>query len=93
MKAEHTTGPWTAYPPHEASNSSEYWEIEDTAGHTATVYGDDAEAAANAKLIAAAPDLLAVALHILSILEAPPPNKPGGVSREMLRAAIAKATL
>jgi len=54
----HTDGPWWACPPDE---DSENWEIEDGYGHTATVYGDDEPAAANARLMAAAPELLAVA--------------------------------
>jgi len=52
----HTDGPWWACPPDE---DSENWEIEDGYGHTATVYGDDEPAAANARLMASAPDLLA----------------------------------
>jgi hypothetical protein len=52
----HTDGPWWACPPDE---DSENWEIEDGYGHTATVYGDDEPAAANARLMAAAPDMLA----------------------------------
>jgi hypothetical protein len=43
-------------------------------------------------LMAAAPDLLAACQHVLSVLENPPPNKPGGVSRTILREAIARAT-
>jgi len=50
------------------------------------------EAKANALLIAAAPELLFAARHVLRILESPKPNKPGGVSRAILREAIAKAT-
>ena len=40
-------------------SDGEIWQVEDGFGHTATVYGDDEEGAANARLIAAAPDLLA----------------------------------
>jgi hypothetical protein len=52
----HTEGPWWACPP-DADGGN--WEVEDGYGHTATVYGDDEPAAANARLVAAAPDLLA----------------------------------
>jgi hypothetical protein len=52
----HTPGPWWACPPDTDSGN---WEVEDGYGHTATVYGDDVPAAANASLIAAAPELLA----------------------------------
>jgi hypothetical protein len=61
----HTDGPWWACPPDE---DSENWEIEDGYGHTATVYGDDEPAAANARLMAAAPDLLAALDSIRSSL-------------------------
>jgi hypothetical protein len=52
----HTPGPWWACPPDTDSGN---WEVEDGYGHTATVYGDDVPAAANASLIAAAPEMLA----------------------------------
>ena len=52
----HTPGPWWACPP---DGDGGNWEVEDGYGHTATVYGDDVPAAANARLIAAAPDMLA----------------------------------
>lgn len=55
----HTEGPWLACRPGESDWSDWYWEIEDPYGHTATVYGNDAEAGANARLIAAAPEMLA----------------------------------
>jgi hypothetical protein len=51
----HTPGPWWACPPDTDSGN---WEVEDGYGHTATVYGDDVPAAANARLMAAAPELL-----------------------------------
>ena len=51
----HTPGPWWACPPDE---DSQYWEVEDGFGHTATVYGDDSPAKFNARLIASAPELL-----------------------------------
>ena len=55
----HTPGPWTAYAPQEPpENQSDYWEVHDGFGRTATVYGHTDPAQANARLIAAAPDLL-----------------------------------
>lgn len=57
----HTPGPWTAYTP---NDGSEYWEVYDCYGHTATVYGDDDEAADNARLIAAAPAMLDALMEI-----------------------------
>jgi hypothetical protein len=52
----HTPGPWCAYAPDEDSDG--HWEVNDPYGRTATVYGNE-EGAANARLIAAAPELLA----------------------------------
>jgi hypothetical protein len=57
----HTEGPWWACPP---DADSDHWEVEDGYGHTATVYGDGEPAAANARLIAAAPDLLTALIRM-----------------------------
>jgi len=59
--AKHTPGPWAAIPPGKGDNENDLWEIHDGYGRTATVYGlpDEPEIDANARLIAAAPDLLA----------------------------------
>lgn len=84
----HTEGPWIACRPGESDWSKNYWEIEDPYGHTATVYGNDGEAEANAHLVAAAPELLAACKYLLENAEA------AGWSDFMLadvRAAIAKA--
>ena len=56
-ESQATPGEWTAYPPGQATDPSDHWEIEDEFGHTATVYGEGPEAAANARLMAAAPRL------------------------------------
>jgi hypothetical protein len=61
----HTDGPWWATPPDEESI---YWEVWDGYGHTATVYGDDAEAVANARLVASAPELLAACKEMAEII-------------------------
>lgn len=82
-----TTGPWEAYPPNEATDLSEYWEVEDTAGHTATVYGNDSEGEANARAIAALPELLAALEKIeneLADIDLPFPS----YAREALTKAV-----
>lgn len=87
--ANHTPGPWKLTTFEDGSMA-----IIPTKGFTITALkprkGFD-EDIPNAQLMAAAPELLQVAEHILRLLEGPKPNKPGAVSRDMLRAAIAKA--
>lgn len=51
----HTPGPW--WIENEKDNEGP-WEISDCYGRTAEVYGEGEEGAANARLIAAAPELL-----------------------------------
>lgn len=51
----------------------------------------DAEKEANARAVAALPDLLAALEHMHTLLNSPPPNKPGGVSREKIKSALIKA--
>lgn len=97
---EHTKGPWTV----EAVNSERLHDIcldypVPAGGNpilVATVFGDDdlppidnREASANARLIAAAPDLLAVCKALLDPLRA---NTLKEVIR-MAGAAVARATL
>lgn len=84
----HTDGPWWACPPDE---DSENWEIEDGYGHTATVYGDDEPAAANARLMAAAPDLLAASRLANQELIDLGVGSSGSPALVALWAAIAKA--
>jgi hypothetical protein len=57
----HVPGPWAVAQPSADGNSSAHIEIHDPFGRTATVYGevDDEETQCTARLIAAAPDLLA----------------------------------
>ena len=85
----HTPAPW-AYTEGLSPHYQGQVYREDN-GHTVAVTYHD-EDGANARLIAAAPAMLAACQHVLSVLENPPPNKPGGVSRTMLREAIARAT-
>jgi hypothetical protein len=46
---------------------------------------------ANAVAIAALPDLLEALEHVHLLLSSPPPNKPGGVTRPIVREALRKA--
>jgi hypothetical protein len=80
--AEHTPGPWWVDGPGEGI------EVHDTFGRTASVWGEGAEAWANARLIAAATELLAALKAGLHQLE-------GDTGKHCLcklfRTAIAKA--
>jgi hypothetical protein len=67
MKNQHTPGPWQALiPSAEYPSTSKsitiYIGLDDDGGPSAEVYGKDREA--NARLMAAAPDLLAVAQRL-----------------------------
>jgi hypothetical protein len=80
-ESEHTNGPWFAYhqnehhewqigagvPPEDADNDGHYEFI--VAQTFGGIGSDDSESDANARLIAAAPDLLAVHLDSVEILE------------------------
>ena len=63
----HTPGPWAAtYDP-----TRDSWRIDSVACPIATVWGLSANVAANARLIAAAPELLATLTSLLLAIEAP----------------------
>ena len=88
MSTEHTPGPWsywpnTAYPQGVITRDS-------TAGHIAvpSVMSDKQTLIANARLIAAAPDLLAA---LIELRDAPWLNLPGRAG-DIAEAAINKAT-
>lgn len=97
MSAQHTPGPWTTRLAKDASGDV---GILARACCVAECFSDIrrvneqayAERDANARLIAAAPDLLAAAKHAEKILAMVNPNEgyPGGPLQQ-LRAAIAKA--
>jgi hypothetical protein len=92
MKTEteqHTDGPWTA-----DKDRSGHWLVCDPYGHTAQVFGDDAEAGANARLIAAAPELLEALRGLLANAPAPKRIKDDFsyiLYLEAARTALAKA--
>ena len=85
----HTPGPWTlrAVQPGEAVFKRPFWEIgaEVSGKGVAFAFGNDE---ANARLIAAAPDLLAACKAVIG-LGAIPTTQP---EHRQLEAAIAKAT-
>jgi hypothetical protein len=67
MKTQHTPGPWT---PHKDASPRIHW-VEADNRHQFTIIrhlGDAGEAAANAQLIAAAPDMLAALQSALDSL-------------------------
>lgn len=55
---KHTPGPWAVYPPEMLDNK--HWSVQTDCGMTIVCGEDTPEAAADAHLIAAAPELLAV---------------------------------
>ena len=91
-----TPGPWVIIPPdHEDIRPKWYVEQPDgkhVAGHCiADVFEtDEGKGKANARLIAAAPDMLDELKSILEVLEA---RKIGLHRQETIRVIIAKATL
>lgn len=91
MSMEHTPGPWTNHGrisqpglPHSAVAAKTL-----IARVYSEAFGDEAQEAANARLIAAAPELLAVLVE-LTDLEGPLPGNQAWYIKA--RAAIAKAT-
>lgn len=100
-KTKHTPGPWSVDPDFDAVDDGDYTrEVFDDPEQrlVATVHGDTAEeAAANARLIAAAPDLLEACKAALAIFdERRDKYLPRGISDDefadtVLRPAIAKA--
>ena len=81
----HTPGPWTTEETPLSSRSTGRWHVFDGFGTTAVVFGYDDEAAANARLIAAAPELLEALKDVLAKRGHP------GDRDDNARAAIAKA--
>lgn len=102
MTDKHTPGPWlidtnTIYALDETDRVNRFSAQVQGGYSSAPVYGDrirttPEELAANARLIAAAPDLLAALQAVMHVLEHTQVT-PSGVERyERAKAAIAKAT-
>ena len=89
---QYTEGPWWVEP--SADGSADGREVCDGYGHTATVYGESDVAAANARLIAAAPELLEALIAAKGTIEyllANSDNGPAENCIELIASAIAKA--
>ena len=63
----HTPGPWWIEEPDDDAEDDR--QISDCFGNTATVYGDPETATANARLIAAAPELLSLVKRLREVFE------------------------
>lgn len=87
----HTPGPWKAV---QRTCDRDFIIVYDEGNWLATVWhdGDDEHTAADANLLAAAPDLLALAIQYRDDLRRPP--SPDSVERRLraINAAITKAT-
>jgi hypothetical protein len=91
MKAQHTPAPWTA---RQEGGIIAPWNVtSDSLAYVAGTFGRTAqEQEANARLIAAAPDLLAALQECLSVLECFKPDEVDPETTKVARVAIAKAT-
>jgi hypothetical protein len=89
MTTQHTPGPWTIANGHDAR----VYLIDDARGHAVgeLVYAD-ARKPADARLIAAAPDLLAALRKLIGAIDRLPGNNPLDGLADEARAAIARAT-
>lgn len=87
MATKHTPAPWTA-------DDQQIWTTGAVLAMTHWISGviDTDEACANARLIAAAPDLLAAARRALNVLKATGESVRPGNALGVLDAAIQKAT-
>lgn len=93
MNAKHTPGPWQSTKCKAVVKSADYWAIieegdESAAWAIAEIDCDREAAEANAKLIAAAPELLAACEAAFSDYQSDTFQQP---TEALLRAAIAKA--
>jgi hypothetical protein len=88
MSSKHTPGPWFAHGRYigTKNHKSAIGECRSASG----CWSDDEPASANARLIAAAPDLLDAALSTIDTIEGGPTQVADAITA--LRAAIAKAT-
>jgi len=92
MSSTHTPGPWTLDSVDEDSGLIGWW-IHGPTGHVCHVYDRrlTRRAQADARLIAAAPELLAAAEHLLDRLDADHLGAWDRNERDALAAAVAKA--
>jgi hypothetical protein len=107
MNTQHTPGPWQPFTRYVTANGrfiAKAFEANDTRERPGFAAGQEpqqsqAQAEADARLIAAAPELLAALENLLSRAALPGPARKNAVlrermisAREQARAAIAKAT-
>lgn len=81
--SEYTPGPWKASLP---KGSSGWWDVGNGEDSIATLYGPDEAIAANARLIAAAPEML----EALENIENDDAHMPAAIW-DLIQKAIAKA--
>lgn len=87
-KTKHTPGPWKLK--RSGTISDNNGELVATTGYRVAVYSEEDDA--NARLIAAAPELLSAGEWMLALIDGKEQMpKPGDEVAEALRAAIAKA--
>lgn len=92
-KRQHTPGPWTLEVG--VTVLDKVWDAEGQFPVASFITGrrhDADEGTANAKLIAAAPDLLAALIELEKVESSPHSETVRYLAREQARAAIAKAT-
>lgn len=103
MNAKHTPGPWRMSDcgewsaSHDGYGASSYIGVKDQAGtvvaiavaHDPEPFGSDPDPEANARLIAAAPDLLTMLVEAANFIQ---PYSTGQDLLERIEATIAKAT-
>lgn len=90
LKTKHTKGPWVAH------RGIDYCQVSAPDGLVHTVSHADDESEANARLIAAAPELLAACYHAETVMMIVMPRSDIAEYRETRReltAAIRKATV
>lgn len=85
----HTPGPWWIEEPDDPTEDDRH--ISDSLGNTATVYGDPETAMANARLIAAAPELLKAVQDLVFHFACTADSQQDEDALDEARAAIAKA--
>ena len=98
-RTKHTLGPWRAYIGRKQADGSKpkssgtVWTKENNILIASSLHSDDGERAANARLIAAAPDLVAALADCLPDLEHYAATHGPGPDRRLhaARAALAKA--